>query len=405
MAIYSYKAKTMDGEVISGKMDASSENMVISHIHEKGSFPLEINVTSSTEDEKASFGNKRVSLKELTVFSRQFYSMVNAGVSIVVSMDLLRKQTDNPILTKAITKIHDNVQRGTSLSESMRQCGKVFPVIVYSMIEIGEMSGDLDVALERLTIYLEKERKITEKIKTAMAYPAIIGGIASLLVIFMLTFVAPRFIEMFKNSGKALPMPTQVLVSIGDLFKNGYFLVGVALAIFGIRFLIKKLKEHEKVRYALDNFMLGLPLIGNNIKKILASRFSRALCILLQSGVPIVKSLEVIDRLLDNSVMARAMNTVREDVKRGRELSVSLGSTAIFPTMVIQMISIGEESGALDAMVEKVADYYDEELDTVLTRLVALLEPILILGISIVVGGIVLAMVMPIFSMYKGVGK
>jgi type IV pilus assembly protein PilC len=405
MPVYTYEAKAMNGSVIIGKLEAQDEGGVLSHIKEKGSFPLAIKRVDSVDDEIKALGRKKVSMKDLAIFARQFYVMLNAGVPIVTCLELLRKQTESPTLANAITKLYEAVQRGTSLSEAMKQYSKIFPVIAYSMCEIGEMSGNLDVALERLAVYLDKEKKMSEKIGTAMAYPMVIGGIAFAMVVFMVTVVAPKFISMFKSSGKALPVPTQVLLSISGLFTNIWFIIGVVVSVVLFKYILTKLKEFEKFNLMKDAFLLSLPLIGGNLQKIIAARFSRALCIMLQSGVPIIKSLEVINRLIDNAVFKKAMYKVMDEVKKGTSLAVALDSIGIFPAMVIQMISIGEESGAIDSMVEKVADYYEEELDTTLTRLVSLLEPVLILCIAVVVGGIVLAMIMPIFSMYKSVGK
>ena len=405
ISIYSYTAKTSTGYISKGKLDAADREMAINILRNRGLYPLEIQEDTKF-DKKISINiNKRIRLQELAIFCKQFHTMLDAGVTVIGSLDLLRKQTENPRLADIIHKVYEDVQKGMSLSEAMKLHNDAFPVIVTNMIEIGEVSGNLDMVLERLSLYLEKENRVKQKVKTAMVYPKVIGLIAFCVVLFMLTFVVPKFVGMFQTIGGQLPLPTRILIGISNLFKNIIFLLGATVSIIAIVFGFKKFKRSEKGKLFLNTAILNLPLIGKNVQKLVASRFSRSMSMLLKSGVPLIQTLEVVRNLLDNVVVSNGLVRVKEDIKRGAGLAESLESVGIFPVMVIHMISIGEEAGALDSIVEKVADFYDDELDTSIGRMVSILEPLMIVGIALVVGAIVIAMILPVFSMYQKIGR
>lgn len=403
MATFNYQAKTVTGNVSTGKIDATDKNMVVSLLRNRGMYPLEISELNVLEKDLKMGSRKKIPLKALSLFCKQFYTMIDAGVTIVGSLDLLRRQTENRKLANILSKVYEDVQKGMSLSEAMRVHKSQFPTIVISMIEIGEISGNLDTVLDRLSIYLEKDNRIRQKVKTSMVYPKVIGAIALVAVIFMMTFVVPNFISMFKDMGSQLPMPTRILLGISNVFKNVWFLLGASIVIPSLIFAYKKFKKTEKGKFIYDKFILGLPLVGKNMSKIIASRFSRSLSLMLKTGVPLIQALEVVGNLLDNEVVNKGIIKVKEDIKRGSGLAEPLEAVGIFPVMVTHMISIGEEAGSLDSIVEKVADFYDDELDASIGKLVAMLEPLMIVAMAIVVGGIVIAMILPIFSMYQNV--
>ncbi len=403
MATYSYRAKTVTGNVSAGKIDATDKKMVVSLLRNRGMYPLEISELNLLEKDLKMGSGKKIPLKALSLFCKQFYTMIDAGVTIVGSLDLLRRQTENRKLANILSKVYEDVQKGMSLSEAMRVHKSQFPTIVISMIEIGEISGNLDTVLDRLSIYLEKDNRIRQKVKTSMVYPKVIGAIALVAVIFMMTFVVPNFISMFKDMGSQLPMPTRILLGISNVFKNVWFLLGASIVIPTLIFAYKKFKKTEKGKFIYDKFILALPLVGKNMRKIIASRFSRSLSLMLKTGVPLIQALEVVGNLLDNEVVNKGIIKVKEDIKRGSGLAEPLEAVGIFPVMVTHMISIGEEAGSLDSIVEKVADFYDDELDASIGKLVAMLEPLMIVAMAIVVGGIVIAMILPIFSMYQNV--
>ncbi|OPZ92964.1 MAG: Type II secretion system protein F [Firmicutes bacterium ADurb.Bin419] len=403
MATYNYKAKTSTGNTSVGKIDATDIKMVVSLLKNRGLYPLEISELNMLDKDIKMGREKKVPLKDLSLFCKQFYTMIDAGVTVIGSLDLLRRQTENRKLANIISKIFEDVQKGMSLSEAMKVHRNEFPTIVISMIEIGEISGNLDTVLDRLAIYLEKDNKIRQKIKTSMVYPKVISIIALVAVIFMMIFVVPNFIGMFKGMGRELPLPTRVLIGISDLFKNIWFLLGAAIIIPSGVISYKKFIKTDKGKYIYGKVLLGLPIVGKNVSKIIASRFSRSLSLMLKTGVPLIQALEVVGNLLDNEVVSRGMLKVKEDIKRGSGLAEPLEAVGIFPVMVTHMISIGEEAGSLDSIVEKVADFYDDELDASIGKLLAMLEPLMIVAMAIVVGGIVIAMILPIFSMYQNV--
>lgn len=405
MATYNYKAKTLTGNLSSGKLDATDKDMVVALLKNRGLLPMEISEVGVFDKEIKLRKNKKIPLKDLSLFCKQFYTMIDSGVTIIGSLDLLRKQTENRELAGTLAKLYEDVQKGMSLSDSMKQYKKVFPVIVISMIEIGEISGSLDLVLDRLSLYLEKENRVKQKVKTAMVYPKVLCAIASVVILFMLMFVVPNFVSMFKNMGSELPLPTQILLNISNTLKNIWFLSGAAIVTIAFVSFYKKFKDTEKGRKIINQVTLKLPFIGNNVRKIIASRFSRSLSLLLKTGIPLIQALEVVSNLLDNVIVSKGLEKVKEDIRRGSSLAEPLEAIGIFPVMVIHMISIGEEAGSLDSIVEKVADFYDDELDASISRLVSMLEPLMIVAIALIVGAIVIAMILPIFSMYKSIGK
>ncbi|MCX7747385.1 MAG: type II secretion system F family protein [Clostridia bacterium] len=404
MPSFSYKAKAMTGDIVTGKFDAVDKNMVISALKDRGLFPLDIKEAGSFE-KKYSRSRKKVTYKDLALFCKQFYTMVDAGVSVPNSLDLLRKQTENVRFAFIIGKVYEDVKRGKSLSESMKAYKDVFPVILTSMIQVGEISGNIDVVLNRLSIHFEKENKLKQKIKTAMMYPMIIGIIALVMVTVMLVFIVPRFVKMFEMMGAQLPLPTRILLSVSSFVTSFYFVMIVGSLIFFVKFVLDKLKGNLKFKLFMNSAALRIPLVGKNVRKITASRFSRALSLLLKTGVPLIQALEVVDRVVDNQIVSTGLSRVKEDIKKGASLADSIEKVSIFPVMVSQMMSIGEEAGSLDTTIEKIADYYDDELDASISRLIALLEPVMMMGLALVIGLIVIATIMPVFSIYSKLGK
>lgn len=402
--VYNYKAKTNTGETITGSLEANDINMVIALIKEKDCYPLSIEEKDAKGKEVSIKINKKVKAKELAIMCRQFQTMLSAGVSLIGCLDLLKKQTENVTLKDALMKTYEDVQKGKTMSESMKAYSKVFPVLLVSMIEAGEVSGTLEVVLERLAVQFEKDNKIRSKVTTAMTYPAVIGCIALVMVVFMIAFIVPKFVGMVNSVGGKMPTPTRILLFVSGLFTNPLFLLGAVVIIPSTIFLFKKYKATESGKFVIDSLIYKMPMAGKNVQKILASRFTRTLSTLLSSGVPLIQALEVVDKVVNNQIVSRGIVKVKEDIKRGSNLAAPLERLGIFPVMVTQMISIGEEAGSLDSIMEKVADFYDEEVDSSISKLVAMMEPLLMMLLAVVVGFIVIAMIMPVFSMYQGVG-
>ena len=291
------------------------------------------------------------------------------------------------------------------MSESMQALPKVFPPLMVSMVEVGEVGGTLEAVLERLAIQYEKDNKIKSKVSTAMVYPAVIGCIALVMVTFMLIFIVPTFVGMIDSAGGELPTPTKVLLYISGLFTNPIFIVAAIVAIILLRFGFKKFKSTEGGKFFIDSFIYKMPLVGSNVKKILAASFTRTMSTLLSSGVSLIQALEVVDRVVNNQVVSRGLLQVSDDIKSGSNLAAPLERMGIFPLMVTQMIRVGEEAGSLDAIMEKVADFYDEEVETSISKLLAMLEPLMMMVLAVIVGFMVIAMIMPTFTMNQGVGQ
>jgi len=405
LAIYNYKAKTNTGETVTGSFEANDKNMVVALIKEKGFLPLSIEDKAAKGKEVNLKGNKKVKAKDLSIMCRQFHTMLDAGVTVISCLDMLKKQTENPSLRAAIATIYEDVQKGMTLSESMKSISKVFPVLLISMVEVGEVSGTLEMVFERLAVQFEKDNKIRSKVTTAMMYPAVIGCIALVMVVFMITFIVPKFVGMIGSMGGELPTPTKILLFVSGLFTNPLFLIGLAVVIVLLNFGFKRFKSTEQGKYFIDSIIYKTPMVGKNVQKILAARFTRTLSTLLSSGVSLIQSLEVVDRVVNNQIVSRGLVKVREEIKRGSNLAAPLDRMGIFPIMVTQMISVGEEAGSLDAIMEKVADFYDEEVETSISKLVAMMEPLMMMVLALVVGFIVIAMIMPTFTMNQGVGQ
>jgi type IV pilus assembly protein PilC len=404
LAPYIYKAKTSSGQVVTGIFDASDKNMVVALLREKGYYPLQIEEDKASGREVKPGFLKKVSSRDLAIFCRQFHTMIDAGVSVLSCLDMLRKQTENPKLAAVTGEVYEEVQKGKSLAEAMDMHKKVYPVILVRLIEVGEVGGILDTVLDRLTRHFEKENRMQQKIKTAMAYPAVIGCLALLMVVFMLAFVVPNFVSMFKTFGAELPTPTRILLDVSNTVKDVRFLAGLAAAIVLLAYLFSRFKSSSTGKRIIDTLKVNMPLVGKNMKKILASRFARTMSSLLNSGVPLIQALEVTGKVIDNHIVSAGLEKVSEDIKRGSNLAGPLERMKIFPAMVVHMVSVGEEAGTLDSIMGKVADFYDDEVDTAIGQLISILEPLMIFVLAAVVGSIVVAMILPVFSMYGNIG-
>lgn len=405
MATYKYKAKTAAGTTVTGSFEATDKNMVVELIKEKGYYPLSIEDKASKGVEINLKRNKKIKPKELAVLCRQFHTMLNAGVTVIGCLDMLKQQTENKTLREAISSVYEDVQKGRTLSESMQAVENVFPPLMISMVEVGEVGGTLEAVLERLAVQYEKDSKIKSKVSTAMVYPAVIGCIALVMVTFMLIFIVPTFVGMIESTGGELPKPTKILLYISGLFTNPLFIVGVILAIIILRFGFKRFKSTERGKFIIDTIIYKMPIVGPNVKKILAASFTRTMSTLLSSGVSLIQSLEVVNKVVNNQVVSRGLVQVSDDIKSGSNLAEPLERMGIFPLMVTQMISVGEEAGSLDAIMEKVADFYDEEVETSISKLLSMLEPLMMMVLAVIVGFMVIAMVMPTFTMNQGIGQ
>ncbi len=399
MPVFAYQGRTTQGST-AGEIEAPDRTAAVAELRRKA-----ILVTSIKE--KAGAAQPRVGLrgriggkvkdKEMAIFTRQFSTMVDAGLPLVQCLTILSEQSDSKILRSVTNKVAGNVEAGSTLADALRRHPKTFDELYVNLVEVGEAGGILDTVLQRLSVYIEKAAALKRKVKAAMIYPLTIVGVAFVVVIFMLTFVIPTFAKMFSNMGADLPLPTEIVIRMSE-FATSYWWAMIASAVgivLGIRFYYRT----EGGRSLIDALMLKLPLFGTLIRKVSVARFTRTLGTLVSSGVPILEGLRITARTAGNRVVERAVLETRASVTAGKTLAEPLRASTVFPPMVVQMISVGEQTGALDAMLNKIADFYDDEVDTAVTGLTSLLEPLMIVFLGVVIGGLVIAMYLPIFRL------
>lgn len=402
MPNFNYTALDTKGKKISGNYNASSVTEVIEMLKDKKYIPVDIREKKArSKDVSLLDVFSKVKIKDLAVFCRQFQVMLNAGVTIVSSLDILQAQTDKKVFKLIIQDLFEQVQKGSTFSEALSSHKDVFPEIMISMVEAGEVSGNLDVIMERLSTHFEKEFKIENKVKGAMVYPIILVVAVVAVVTFLLVFVMPTFITMFEGSGVPLPTLTQILLKISEFLRTRWYVIIAIIA--AIVFIYKRLMQEESNRIKRDKLKLRLPVIKDVQIKVASSRFTRTLSTLMGSGVELMKSIEIVSRVTGNTYISTSLNQVKEDLRKGGTLSEPLKRHDIFPPMIPAMVNIGEESGAIEEVLDKTANFYDEEVETAINRMTTMLEPIMIVVMAVVVGFIVISMLLPMFDMVKTV--
>jgi type IV pilus assembly protein PilC len=402
MTKFTYVVRDSSGKSVTGVMDAPDKNQVIAKLHESGYLIQKISAGGKTAG-KSSLAllerlTGKVTVREVAIFSKQFSAMINAGLSMIRCLRVLESQTDNKLFRDIISKIRDTVSGGSPLSSALAKHPKAFSRLYVSMIKAGEESGSLDITLQRLAVHMEKEVSLRDEIKAAMTYPAVIAVMMVLIVSVLMVFVIPTFERMFEGLGSAMPVPTQILLAISRSMKRFWWIYAVVI-LFGIPFAYRTIYATPYGRLAIDKLKLKLPVFGILNRKISVARFTRTLGTLLSSGVPIISALSIVEEVADNVVIENAVQKVRTGIKEGESISAPLEASAVFPPMVTNMIAVGEESGALDEMLNKVADFYDAEVEAMVKSLTSLLEPLLITVMGLMVGGIVIALLLPLFKM------
>ncbi|WZL71466.1 type II secretion system F family protein [Clostridiaceae bacterium 35-E11] len=397
MPVYQYKAVNVTGEKVQGTYTANGKQEVLGMLRQKKQHPISVEEIVQGKDIKDIKLFAKVKMKDIAVFCRQFYAMLNAGVTIINCLDILRLQTENKKLKKAVGEIYEGVQKGLTLSEALRDHQGIFPELLINMVEAGEISGNLDIIMDRMATHYEKENKITNKVKGAMVYPIILSIVAVGVVIFLLTFVMPTFVGMFQGSSVELPLPTQILLMISKSIRNYWYMVFTVLFI--LFYGIKRYIEMYQGRLLMDRLKFHIPIIKGTTQKIVTSRFSRTMATLLSSGIPLIQALEVVSKVVNNKVVAEGILLAKEEVRKGSGLADPIQNIGVFPPMLDSMIRIGEESGSLDEILDKTANFYDEEVEVALQKMTTLIEPLMIVVMAIVIGAIVMAMVLPMFDM------
>lgn len=395
---YTYRVRDRRGSLLAGELQADSRDLVLSRLREQGLIPLEIKVKSKGMGKEISFlTRKKVKLKDLAVFSRQFATMINSGLPLLRALAILEQQTEAKELAKVIGQIRLDIEQGTALSTAMAKHPHAFGRLYVSMCRAGEVGGVLDSVLLRLSDTLEREVELRRKIKSAMSYPIVVLVIVVLILSAMLLFVVPTFKNLFSSLGGTLPLPTRILLAVSDAFKSKFLIV--LLVVGGLIYAFRRWKKTDRGRYAVDRLKLKLPIFGQLFQKTALSRFARTLGALSRSGVPLLQSFDIVAETVENQVMANAVRDVQASVKEGESLAEPLSRHEIFPPMVVQMLAVGEETGALDTMLEKVADFYDDEITATVDALTALIEPLLIVVVGGTVGLIVISLYLPMFRL------
>ncbi|MDP9068808.1 MAG: type II secretion system F family protein [Actinomycetota bacterium] len=397
---YAYRVRTKEGRVIAGKMDADGEAAVASRLRAQGLVPVQITKEAGEGLKKdITILPEKVKLKDLAVFSRQFATMINSGLSLLRTLNILGQQTENKTLAKTITQLRDDVERGSSLSAAMSKHEKVFNKLYVAMVRAGETGGQLDVVLTRTADNLEADYKLRQKVKSAMTYPIVVAGIAVLLVTVMLLFVVPTFAAMFEGLGGTLPLPTLILLKLSQAAKWLVPLM-VVLSIVGYVAYKRARKASADFRLRADRIKLKIPIFGDLFLKVAISRFTRTLGLLLRAGVPILQALDIVADTTGNEVLTRATSDVKDSVRSGESMAGPLARHPVFPPMVVQMIAVGEDTGQIDEMLDKVSDFYDQEVESTTEALTSLIEPIMIAVLGGIVGSMIIALYMPMFKIF-----
>lgn len=400
---YEYAVRDAGGALVSGTLEASSEAAVVSRLKGMGYAPVSLQEkkTSGLNAEITLPGSDRVSMKDLAVMSRQFATMVGAGLSLLRSLAILAEQSESKGLQKALADVRARVEAGASLSDGLTAHPKVFPPLMTNMVRAGEVGGFLDTVLLQIAESFEAEVKLRAKIKSAMTYPVVVFVMAILAVVGMLIFIVPVFTGMFAELGAELPTPTKVLVGLSGVMTKGAPLLAVLGVVGAV--VWGRHKHHPRVRDVLDPLKLRLPVFGNLFRKVAISRFTRNLGTMVACGVPILQSLEIVGQAAGNVVIQRATDDVAESVRQGRTISGPLAQHPVFPAMVVQMLSVGEDTGAVDSMLHKISDFYDQEVESTTEALTSLIEPLMIAVLGTVIGAMIVALYMPIFTVFDAI--
>lgn len=395
MPLFIYKGRNRLGRKVKGDFDAPTLEMADAALRRRGFTQLTVK-PKPKDILEGTFLEGKVSDRDMVIFSRQFSTMINAGVPILQSLQIMCEQTDNKVLRRILYNVRNDIEGGSSLFEAMRKHPKMFSDLYANMINAGETGGILDTILLRLAEYLEKAAKLKARVKSAMVYPGVVVTVAMAVIAIILIFVIPTFEEMFKDFGAALPLPTQIVINMSRFTQDNFLWMIGAVIVFAI--IAKRLYRFERVRIMVDFWVLTLPIFGPLMRKVAVARFSRTLSTMVSSGVPILSALDIVAKTSGNKTVERGVLEAKKSISEGQTLADPLEATGVFPPMVIQMIAIGESTGSLDHMLGKVADFYDSEVDVAVETLTSLLEPAMIVFLGVVVGGLVVSMYLPIFK-------
>jgi type IV pilus assembly protein PilC len=396
MATFTYTARAFNGDLRTATIDASSRDDVIAQLRKQ-----RLSVVKIDQDASKKVGKGSIKTRDVVIFTRQFSTMINSGLPLVQALTILAEQTDNKALAEVTKKVVFDVESGNTVADALSKHPRAFTNLYVNMVAAGEAGGILDTILMRLATFLEKNDALVRKVKGAMIYPTVIMSVAAIAVVTLLIFVIPVFAGMFASGGMALPLPTRIVIGASGFLKAYWWVIGAI--IIGGGYMGKKYYATNNGKLVIDRFMLRVPVLGDVLRKSAVSRFTRTLGTLISSGVSILEGLEITAKTAGNRVIQDAIMQSRSSIAGGDTIAQPLQKSKVFPPMVISMIAVGEQTGGLDEMLSKIADFYDEEVDAAVSNLLSLLEPIMIVFLGVVVGGMVVAMYLPIFDMVNAV--
>jgi type IV pilus assembly protein PilC len=395
---YAYRVRDRKGSLVTGELQADSEDLVLAKLREQHYIPLEVKAKKAGLSKEFHILPEKAKLKDLSVFSRQFATMVNSGLPLLRSLAILEDQTQSKYLAKVVGQVRLDVEQGSSLSAALAKHPRAFSELYVSMVRAGETSGTLDDVLLRLADTIERDVSLRRQIKSAMTYPIVVTGLVIVILTAMLVFVVPTFKDLYQQLGGTLPLPTRILVGVSDIVRGSFLIVAALIIAF---FFLFRWWRKGPGKLAWDKFKLKIPIFGKLFHKSALARFARTLSVLNRSGVPILHALDIVQETVGNQLVANAVKDLQAGVKEGESIAGPLSRHAVFPPMVVQMMAVGEETGALDTMLEKIANFYDEEVAAAVDSLTSLIEPVLIAVVGGAVGAIVIALYLPTFRIFE----
>jgi type IV pilus assembly protein PilC len=402
MPTYVWAGRTRKGRALKGQLDAADERIARIQLRRRNIEITKLKPKAKDLFENVSFLQPKVKAKDVVVFTRQFSTMIDAGLPLVQGLTMLAEQNQNRTFKRILNEVTKDVEGGSTLADALNKHPKVFDSLFVNLVAAGEVGGILDTILQRLAAYIEKAEKLKSQIKAALTYPAVVVSIAIIVIAVIMIFVIPVFQDMFSSFGKALPGPTQLVVNMSEFTKGNihYMILAVILFVF----VFRRYRRTSGGRRNVDSIFLRLPILGELVRKVAVARFTRTLGTMIKSGVPILDALEITARTAGNVIVEEVVMDARASIAEGQTIAEPLSESIIFPGMVTQMISVGESTGALDAMLEKIADFYDDEVDATVAAMTSMLEPLLMLFLGGSIGGLVIAMYLPIFQMAAAMG-
>jgi len=403
MPIYQWKARTRQGTLKKGEIEAVNDQAVMAQLRGQLLMPVSVKEKAKDVTEFLKFFKQGIKVRELVIFTRQFATMIDAGLPLVQCLDILAEQNPNKRFKEIIRQVRQDVEQGSTFAEALRKHPKPFDALYVNLVQAGEIGGILDTILNRLAVYLEKADALARKVKGAMVYPTTVLVVAIGVVVLMLVKVIPTFAKMFEDFGGELPAPTQMVIAISNFMQHWVWLALIVVGTAAYAFFYAR-RKNLRFRRATDAFFLKMPIFGPLLQKVAVARFTRTLGTMIASGVPILDGLEIVARTAGNVVIEEALMDVRSAISEGKTIAEPLQESGVFPGMVVQMIAVGEETGAMENMLSKIADFYDEEVDAAVEALTAMLEPMMMVFLGSTVGGLLIAMYLPIFKIAETVG-